>query len=180
MSEPYGAGPQCQACRASLPAPYTRCMTCGVVQDRSVRVGYASAPVYPPPTPSAGTVISSSSPYFPMSQSSAPLPVPYGSPASVPMAYSGQPQIVRVVAPKSPGIAVLLTLLWLGAGHLYANRVATGLVLMALDLVLVLMSFSVFMLVFTIPVWVIAVPVTMIFASRAVHDFNHRNGVVLR
>ena len=51
---------------------------------------------------------------------------------------------------------------------------------MALDVVLIVMSFSVVLLVLTIPVWVVAVPVTMIFASRAVHDFNHRNGVVLR
>ncbi len=44
------------------------------------------------------------------------------------MPYQPAPYPAR--APKSAGIAILLTLLWIGAGHLYLDRVGTGLVLM--------------------------------------------------
>jgi TM2 domain-containing membrane protein YozV len=45
---------------------------------------------------------------------------------------------MAVVAAKTPAVAVLLSILWLGAGHLYAGRTALGLALMAVDVFLVL------------------------------------------
>lgn len=41
-----------------------------------------------------------------------------------------------VVSEKSAGVAVVLTFLWLGAGHLYLNRTAPGVLLMLLHVFL--------------------------------------------
>ena len=41
-----------------------------------------------------------------------------------------------VVSEKSAGVAVLLTFVWLGAGHLYLNRVTPGVLLMVLHVFL--------------------------------------------
>jgi TM2 domain-containing membrane protein YozV len=49
---------------------------------------------------------------------------------------TGQP--AAVVAVKTPGIAILLSFIWLGAGHLYAGRTGLGLGLMAVNLFLLL------------------------------------------
>ncbi len=54
----------------------------------------------------------------------------YGNPG--PHAHRG------VVAAKTPGIAVLLSFLWLGAGHAYAGRTAAGVVFMVTNFFLVL------------------------------------------
>jgi TM2 domain-containing membrane protein YozV len=44
----------------------------------------------------------------------------------------------NVVSPKSGGLAVLLTFLWLGAGHLYLGRTTPGVLLLVLHFFLVL------------------------------------------
>jgi TM2 domain-containing membrane protein YozV len=75
----------------------------------------------------------------------APQP-PYGAPGGHQPPYGGpwypQPPMPPVhhhhVPEKSAGVAVLLTFLWLGAGHLYLNRVTPGVLLLVLDFFLVL------------------------------------------
>jgi TM2 domain-containing membrane protein YozV len=62
------------------------------------------------------------------------LPAAHGV---APYAPTGQP--AAVVAVKTPGIAVLLTFLWLGAGHLYAGRTTTGLALLGVNVFLFLL-----------------------------------------
>jgi len=67
---------------------------------------------------------------------------------------------------------VLLSFLWLGAGHLYAGRIATGVALLFVDLILWMMSFFVITLILTIPVWLILAPIAMITSAGAVKEHN--------
>ena len=84
------------------------------------------------------------------------------------------------MSPKSAGIAVLLTVLWLGAGHLYANRVAAGVILIICDFILWAMALSFVLAIVAIPVYLVLVVVSAILAAQAANDFNYRNGLVLR
>ncbi len=101
------------------------------------------------------------------------LPAPHGASPSAPTI---QPTVV--VSMKTPGIAILLSLLWLGAGHLYAGRTATGLALVVAELFLFLL------LMIPLIGWVLA-PLgwlgLFIFAaissSNAVKKHNARLGV---
>ena len=65
------------------------------------------------------------------------VPAAYGQPApmgsNVPM---GRP--MATVSVKTPGIAILLSFIWLGAGHLYAGRTTQGLVLLGVNFFLLL------------------------------------------
>jgi hypothetical protein len=88
--------------------------------------------------------------------------------------------MITVVTPKSSGIAVLLTFLWLGAGHLYAGRMTTGIVLIVTDLILWMLSFTVILAIITVPVFVILLIISAVLAAQAAKDFNYRNGLVLR
>jgi len=101
-------------------------------------------------------------------------PGPYGGPYGNP----GFQAPHGVVAAKTSGIAVLLSFLWLGAGHLYAGRTGAGLAFMVTNFFLVLF--------FLIPIigWLIApmiwVPlfvVAAVTASGAVKAHNARWGI---
>ncbi len=84
----------------------------------------------------------------------------------------------RGVTAKSPGVAVLLTFLWLGAGHLYANRTGIGVCLLLFEffvLVPLLFVFGVGILL-----WLVTAPIAMITAASAARNFNARNGIVVR
>jgi hypothetical protein len=98
-----------------------------------------------------------------------PVPPPYGYPA----------RVVQVVAPKSPGIAVVLSI-WLGVGHLYVGVNGLGFCLLAFYLFLCLLSFVPILWVLTIPVWFVSFIFVAMNASKAAHDFNRRNGLVVR
>lgn len=102
-----------------------------------------------------------------------------GAPAPAPM-LPVRPVLIAQAGPKTPGIAVLLSLLWFGAGHLYANRSATGVVLMIVDLVILGIAMTGVGLVVAIPVWVLMAPIVMVLSANATHDYNRRNGLVLR
>ena len=103
-------------------------------------------------------------------------------PGQWPMTATGQGSGYQVVvSPKSAGVAVLLTFLWLGAGHLYNGKVASGVTLMVVDAFLVLL--------FLVPIigWVLApmiwIPlfiVSAITANNAANDFNRRIGYGMR
>jgi TM2 domain-containing membrane protein YozV len=139
-----------------------------------------NAPVQPPSPyaqPQAG--YSHQPPQSGYGQSHATVPVPYGAGESQVAAYQAQPP-VRVISPKSAGIAVLLTFLWLGAGHLYANRVTTGVILIISDMLLWALSFTIILAIVTVPIYIILLVVSAILAAQAAKDFNYRNGVALR
>jgi TM2 domain-containing membrane protein YozV len=90
----------------------------------------------------------------------------------------GQP--VVVVAAKSAGVAVLLTVLWMGAGHLYAGRIGAGIALMVFDFVLGLIALTGLGLIIAFPVWLVSCAIAAYLATEAVATFNRRNGVVVR
>lgn len=85
-----------------------------------------------------------------------------------------------MVTPKSPGIAVLLSFLWMGAGHLYCNRIGVGIALVLWDAFLVLLSLTLVGWVISGPLWIISVIPVMIFAARAADKSNQRNGLLVR
>jgi TM2 domain-containing membrane protein YozV len=99
-------------------------------------------------------------------------------PSTHPVAY-GAPMVPMVTA-KSAGIAVLLSFLWLGAGHLYANRTTAGILLIVYDTFLVLLSITLVGAIVAVPLWLISAPIVMVLAANAANDFNRRNGIVVR
>jgi TM2 domain-containing membrane protein YozV len=92
--------------------------------------------------------------------------------------HSPQPAL-HVVSAKSPGIAVLLTFLWLGAGDLYVGRIGLGIGLMVFDAFLVLLSIIPFSWIITVPVWWIAFICVAIHVSNEAKAFNRRNGIIV-
>jgi len=88
--------------------------------------------------------------------------------------------MVHVVNAKSPGVAVLLSFIWLGAGHLYVGTIGLGIGLMVFDFLLVLISLIPFSWFLTVPVWLIAFIFVAIHVSNAAKAFNARNGIVVR
>ncbi|HZD15283.1 MAG TPA: hypothetical protein VE196_09205, partial [Pseudonocardiaceae bacterium] len=87
---------------------------------------------------------------------------------------------ITLVAAKSPGVAVLLSLLWLGAGHLYAGSVGVGVAWIIVDGVLFLLSCTGIGLIVSVPVWIVAAIITTITAAGAANAFNRRNGIIVR
>lgn len=84
------------------------------------------------------------------------------------------------VTAKSPGIAILLSLLWLGAGNVYAGQIVLGIVLMVVDIPLAFLAFTLVGLVIAFPVWLILVVISIVVATQGVKSFNERNGIVVR
>jgi hypothetical protein len=85
---------------------------------------------------------------------------------------------VVVVNAKTAGIAVLLTFLWLGAGHLYAGRTSTGVPLIILDLCLVVLAMIPLLGWILAPmIWFPCFIVAAISASAAVKTHNARWGI---
>lgn len=108
---------------------------------------------------------------------------PYVAAASQTQPYAAVPsqdQPYATVAGKTPGIAVLLSLLWLGAGHLYCNRTTTGIVLAVCDLILLIIFLIPFGFVVAVPIWLVATPIVMVLAAQAARDFNARNDIALQ
>ena len=91
-----------------------------------------------------------------------------------------QSLLARPAAPALPrsfrsvGVAVLLSVVWLGAGHLYAGRADVGAALMAYNAVLVFASLSVVGLVLTVPMWSVSAPLVAALAARDVWLDNRR------
>lgn len=74
---------------------------------------------------------------------------------------------VPVGQPKSAGVAVLLSFLWFGAGHLYAGRVGAGVALAIYDFVLLMIAVTGLGLIVAVPLWLLSAPVVMITAASA-------------
>lgn len=73
---------------------------------------------------------------------------------------------------RSVGVAVLLSVAWLGVGHLYAGRTEIGAALVAYNAVLVLMSATLIGLIFSVPMWLLSAPLAALLAGRAVAEDN--------
>ncbi len=140
---------------------------------------------YPPPTPQPWsgqdvqrypTVSGNGTQYGPPG----PFGNQYGSPGPFGNQYGnpGPPAPRGVVAAKTPGIAVLLSFLWLGAGHLYAGRTGAGVAFMAINFFLVFFMFIPFIGWLIAPViWVPLFVVAAVTASGAVKAYNARWGI---
>jgi len=95
------------------------------------------------------------------------------APAQQAAAASPSPLMVQyVAAPKSAALAVFLTFLWLGAGHLYAGRIATGILLLLVEGVLVLLALTGVGLIIALPVWFILFICAAPLAAQAVGKAN--------
>src|SRR5690242_18023174 len=157
MSLTPDAARSCAGCSMPLDRGATACSKCGHIGGLSstAHVG-PSRPPELPREPAGGT------------PASPPQPPPYGYPGGT----------VRVVAPKSPGIAVVLSI-WLGVGHLYVGENGIGFCLLAFYLFLCLLSFLPILWIVTIPVWFVAFIFVGMSASKAANNFNRRNGLVM-
>lgn len=67
-------------------------------------------------------------------------------------------------------MAILLTLLWIGAGHLYLDRVGTGLVLMGAHVVVGLVLLLIFPISFF--VWLAAAVACSVWCSNLAGQIN--------
>ncbi len=75
---------------------------------------------------------------------------------------------------RSAGIAVLLSVVWIGAGHLYAGRTDLAAALLAYHMVLLLVSVTGVGLILTVPMWLVSAPLVAVLAARAVVLDNRR------
>lgn len=73
-------------------------------------------------------------------------------------------------AAKSPGVAALLSFLWLGAGHLYVGRTSAGAGLVLLNFFLIIISFTGIGMIVSIPVWCVVVVIAMITSANAAKE----------
>ena len=115
--------------------------------------------------------------YYGPSPAPVPVPVPYAAvpPGEAQHGYPYPPAPVVVVPLKTPGIAVLLSFLWLGAGHLYAGKIAAGVVLMVVDFFVVLIAFIPFVGWILAPLlWVPLFIVAAITSTVAASNHNAR------
>ncbi|MBB4963092.1 hypothetical protein [Saccharothrix violaceirubra] len=143
----------CGSCGASLQPPNTTCQVCGT----------AAWPT--PPPPQAPPPPNYGQPTF-----AQPVPVAPGFGYGVPM---------RVVTPKSSGIAVLLSILWLGAGNLYVNQTGLGIGLLLANFPLWLLAVTVLGWFIAFPLWIIGVVVSTVLAAQGAKEYNMRNGIVV-
>jgi TM2 domain-containing membrane protein YozV len=158
--QPWSAGPAQQPGPVNQPAPHAP-------------VPHAPQPY--PPVPYAPQ------PYPPQGQyGSQNQPGPQQQVGPSPSGYGATPygQVVGVTA-KSGGVAVLLSFLWLGAGHLYANEMGWGIGLLLYNAFLVFLSITLIGAIVAVPLWLMTAPFVMYFSAQAVHAFNRRNGLVV-
>jgi TM2 domain-containing membrane protein YozV len=92
---------------------------------------------------------------------------PYGAPG-------GYPPPAVIVAPKSAAVAVLLNILWLGVGNIYAGQVGLGIAFIVIDFFLWLTSLLVITLILTVPLWIVLFVVALVTSISAVNSYNAR------
>jgi TM2 domain-containing membrane protein YozV len=130
---------------------------------------------YPPTTPQPWSGHSQQHPVVPGNGGQFGQPGPFGNQYGQPRAPGAQ----GVVAAKTPGIAVLLSFLWLGAGHLYAGRTGAGVTFMVANFFLVLFFLFIPLIGWLIApvIWVALFVVAAVTASGAVKAHNARWGI---
>lgn len=161
MTKPGVPPPMCGSCGAYLQPPNTTCTVCGTSQwpqQQPIYIPHAppATPVNPPhgaPPPGYGAQ-------------------PYGQPY-------GHPMPMHVVTAKSPGIAVLLSFLWLGAGNLYAGQTGLGVALIIINFPLAILGLTIFGLIIAFPIWLVLAIVGMALAAQGAKEFNQRNGIIV-
>jgi TM2 domain-containing membrane protein YozV len=95
--------------------------------------------------------------------------------------YPPQNRIV-VVPVKTPGLAVLFSFLWLGAGNCYAGQVGLGVTLIIAQVVCaplsaILASVTLgFSLLITVPIWIVAFVVSAVTGYSACTEHNRSLG----
>lgn len=73
---------------------------------------------------------------------------------------------------KSAGIAVLLSFVWPGLGHLYVGKIGAGIALICTELVMILSSFLIITLIVTVPVGVVTLVAAAATAASAAQDYR--------
>lgn len=137
----------CSNCGVALPREHRFCTSCGLARGAAAVPERAIGAADPaPPTPPS-------------------LVAPVAPARVVP---------VVAIAPKSAGLAVFLTFLWLGAGHLYVNRITSGIILLVVDLVLWFLMWTLIGALFAFPVWLILFVIAAIRVSGHVTEYNRR------
>ncbi|MDA0179302.1 DUF2510 domain-containing protein [Solirubrobacter phytolaccae] len=104
-------------------------------------------------------------------------PPPASSPFGQPGPFQQPPPYAPAVyvSAKSPAVAVLLTILWLGVGHFYAGRNDTTAILLAVGNAV--LWFLTFACLIGILGWIPLVIWASIDAARSASEFNRRHGV---
>lgn len=126
-----------------------------------------------------------------MNRSTSPTPARPSGPTVRPTARTPHPSALTprppqapvtyvVQSAKSPGLAAFLSLLWLGAGHLYADRIGMGILLAVTDLGLCLISLTGIGLFLAIPVWLVLTPLAMALSAAAVRRGNRQVAIPRR
>ncbi|WP_018505846.1 hypothetical protein [Parafrankia discariae] len=105
----------------------------------------ARLPAYPPLHPAAP---------WPPTHHLTPYPLPYPVRQTV----------------RSAGLAVLLSFLWPGLGHLYVGRVGVGIALLCTELAMVVISLTVIGLIVAVPVGIIVLVAAAATAGPAAQD----------
>lgn len=110
---------------------------------------------------------------------------PYGSVPYQPQPQWGavpQPAFVAPPSPKSSGIAIVLSFLWPGAGHLYVGADYPGgsndkaIIFMVLSGVCFLLSLTLVGIVISFPLWLGCAIYTMIDSNKAAQAWNLARG----
>lgn len=83
-----------------------------------------------------------------------------------------------VVSQKSPGVAVLLSFLWLGAGNLYVNQIPGGVALLLANMFLIMLAATIFGLLIAVPMWFVLFIISAVTASSAATQHNARYGLL--
>ena len=88
-------------------------------------------------------------------------------------------QIMQQFVPaKSKGTAVLLTFLWLGAGHMYAEKIGVGIALAIIDTFLVLLGLTGIGLIIAFPIWIVLFIIAALLSASAVEQFNAKTAAM--
>lgn len=126
------------------------------------------------PGPAPTSAFGDPSPLGAQSAFGTPPPAPASS-WQQPPPVSYQPVSRGLVSPKSPGLAIALTILWLGAGHFYAGRSDTTAILLAVGNA-VLWALFLFCLVGILG-WIPLVIWASIDARSSAIAYNRRHGL---
>lgn len=193
MSLTPDATRSCASCSTPLNPGSTACARCGHIDDvhltSQAGLGVQTpvrpqepvrpAPAFPPQMPMVEWPQNPAGPAALAMPPAGPAPLPPAlDPGLPPVAYGYPGTTVRVVAAKTPGIAVVLSI-WLGVGHLYVGENGLGFGLLAYYLFLCLLSLVPILWILTIPIWFVSFILVAINASKAAHNFNRRNGLVI-
>lgn len=120
-------------------------------------------------------------PAQPPQQQWQPAPPPTNAGMTPYQPFPRQDRIV-VVPVKTPGLAVLFSFLWLGAGNCYAGQVGLGVALIIAQVVCaplaaILASFTLgISLLVTVPIWIVAFAVSAITGYNACKEHNRSLG----